>query len=157
MILSVPSKELLLKISRRMSVEVKVDLPSLTLPARHVKPALVFHYALHQCSATVMVTALARRRYSIVWWTYRGLTVVGTQRPCRDAIGPHANGMVSTGSIQHSCLPGLFQQLSQRPGGRKESRQLLPGVKEESYIHLIPKAKKKRTQRGLKEVLLRHY
>lgn len=91
-----------------------------------------------------------------IWWSRRGLTVVGTQGPCRDAVGPHANGMVGAGSIYHSCLPGLFQQLSQRPGERKESRDLHFGVQEESHIHQIEKAILKRTQKGLKE-LLRHY
>lgn len=57
-----------------------------------------------------------------IWGTRRGLTVVGTQGPCRDAIGPHPYGMVSTGSIHHSCLPRLLQQLRQSPGARKENR-----------------------------------
>lgn len=76
-------------------------------------------------SSTVRVTSLAN---ADIWGTCRGLTVVGTQGPCRDAIGPHPYGMVSTGSIHHSCLPRLFQQLCQSPGGRKENRDLFPGV-----------------------------
>lgn len=84
-----------------------------------------------------------------IWWIHRRLTIVGTQGPCSDAVCTHANGMVSTGSIHHSCLPGLFQQLSQRPGGGKESRKVHPGVKEESHIN--------QTQRGLNKVLLWYY
>lgn len=78
-----------------------------------------------------MVTALVD---ADIWWTGKGLTIVGTQGPCRDAVGPHANGMVSTSSIHYSCLPGLLQQLSQRPGGSKESRNVHPGAKEELHI-----------------------
>lgn len=51
-----------------------------------------------------------------------GLTVVGTQGPCRDAVGPHPYRMVSTGPVHHSCLPRLFQQLCQSPGGKKGRR-----------------------------------
>lgn len=71
-----------------------------------------------------------------IWGSRRELTVVGTQGPCRDAVGPHADGMVSTGSIHHSCLPGLLQQLSQRPGEEERKAEMYTPVLRKNHISI---------------------